>query len=309
MRPETRLIAPATMTPDPPACLGRRRFLALAGTALVHVAGGLRSAEPAREPEFTFAFVTDTHLGRTAAEEKALPGLVDAINRSPAAFTLFGGDLVDNGQKPDHDKRYPVWKDIVKGLKKDWYGVPGNHDPDELFRKHVQPQTDFSVEHKNMRFVCFRDAEPNPGHDGIVTPEQMKWLQGQLDDAGKKGQRVILVAHVIYHENKHPDVGWYVKQGREAFGKLLQANRHVVAFLAGHFHCGLRGWDDSFGVQEVILPSASWNRDRGLDNAPGYSLNEFRPGYVLAEVHRDRLRLRYIPLGIAAVARDLYLRS
>ncbi|NUQ66604.1 MAG: metallophosphoesterase [Pirellulales bacterium] len=307
MYPESTSVS---ATPGPPSGLERRRFLALASSALVSLAGGARSAEPAGNPEFAFAFVTDTHLGRSPSEEKTLPRLVDAINRSPAVLTLFGGDLVDNGQEPGHDRRYPAWKEIVKGLKKDWYAVAGNHDPDELFCKHVQAETDFSVEQEGVRFVCFRDAQPNPGHDGLVTPEQLRWLQDQCDSAGRKGQRVILVAHVIYHENKHPDVGWYVKEGRAAFAMLLRANPHVVAFLAGHFHCGLRGWDDTFGVQEVVLPSASWNQNRGLDKAPGYSVNEFRLGYVLSEVYRDRLRLHYCLLdGEPTVSRDLMLRS
>jgi hypothetical protein len=120
---------------------------------------------------------------------------------------------------------------------------------------------------------------------------------------------VILLAHVVYHANRHPDVGWQIKRGREEFGRLLETRRHVAAFFAGHFHCGLRGWDDSFGVQEVVLPSASWNNDRRLATAPGYHLDEFRPGYVLAEVSGSRLQLRYRPLDGAEARRELTLRA
>src|SRR5262245_11028933 len=95
----------------------RRRFLALAGLA---VAPAVYSA-PAAEPDFTSAVVTDTHLGRTPAEVKRFPEIVDRINATPAAFTLFAGDLVDNGQDAERAKLYPVWVETAKTLKKDWF--------------------------------------------------------------------------------------------------------------------------------------------------------------------------------------------
>lgn len=281
----------------------RRGFLGAAGSGAAILGAGLvLGAETANKPLFTFALATDTHLGRQAGDEERLQQLVTEINRSDAQFTLFCGDLVDNGQVEGNEKRYPIWKEIVKGLEEDFYAVPGNHDPDALFLKHVAESTDFVVEHKDIRFVCFRNAEPNPGHDGIVTADQLKWLQARVEEADQKEQRVVLVSHVAYHENKHPDVGWYLKKGREEFGKLLTANKQIVASVTGHFHCGLRGWDDTAKIQEVVLPSASWNADRGLERAPGYSLKEFRAGWVLAEMYANQLVLHYRPFGGEATA-------
>jgi predicted MPP superfamily phosphohydrolase len=279
--------------------LNRRHFL---GVAASGVAGLAFAAEPARRPEFTFALATDTHLGRQAGDDERLQQLVTEINASAAQFTLFCGDLVDNGQAEGKEKQYTIWKEIVKGLKQDYFAIPGNHDPDPLFLKHIAEKTDFAFEQKGFRFVCFRNAEPNPGHDGVVTPEQLQWLQARLDEAREKDQRVVLASHVAYHENKHPDVGWYVKKGREEFGKLLQTHKQIVASLTGHFHSGLRGWDDTAGIHEVVLPSASWNADRGLSSAPGYSLKEFRAGWVLAEMFADQLVLHYRPLGAEPAA-------
>lgn len=292
--------AQRTLTLD----LNRRHFLGTAATAIAAMGANVTfAAESDKRPEFTFALATDTHLSRQAGDEKQFEKLVGEINRSAAQFTLFCGDLVDNGQGEGKEKQYPAWKEIAKGLKRDYFAVPGNHDPDSLFLNHIAKQTDFVFEHKDFRFVCFRNAEPNPGHDGIVTPEQLKWLKARLDEARDKDQRVVLVSHVAYHENKHPDVGWYVKKGREEFGKLLAANKQIVASLTGHFHCGLRGWDDTAGIHEVVLPSASWNADRGLHAAPGYSLKEFRAGWVLAEMFSDKLVLSYRPLGADSAAK------
>jgi hypothetical protein len=159
------------------------------------------------------------------------------------------------------------------------------------------------LEFKNYRFLTFADAEVNPGHLGVVTPEQIKWLESQLTEAKKKDQRVVLVAHVIYHENKNPDVGWYIKTGRAEFGKLLQANKQIVAFFAGHFHCGMRGWDDTYhGIHEIILPCLSYNRDRMLDKAPGFAIKEIRPAWVQVDVYDRRLVLKYKPVGAEIAA-------
>jgi len=38
-----------------------------------------------------------------------------------------------------------------------------------------------------------------------------KWLQAQIDAAAHDNRRVLLVSHVIYHKNAHPDVGWMIR--------------------------------------------------------------------------------------------------
>ena len=285
--------------------LTRRQFLASAPAV---AASPLLAADP--RPVFSFALVTDTHLGKPGADYvKRMADAVAEINASPAAFTVFCGDLVDRGEVEASQTLYPKWVEIARGLKNDWTAVPGNHDPRDQFTRHVRKQTDSILDFKDYRIVCFADAEPNPGHLGVVTEDQIKWLQARLDEA--KGKRVILAAHVIYHENKHPDVGWYIKDkvSREPMGKLLAANRQVVAFFGGHLHCGMRGWSDTaHGIHEVVLPCVSYNNDRKLDKAPGFAVREFRPAWVRVDVFGDRLVLTYKPVGAEpAATRELKL--
>ena len=279
--------------------LTRRQFLAAAPAA---VAGPLLAADP--KPAFSFALVTDTHLGKPGADYvKRLADAVAEINASPAAFTVFCGDLVDHGEVEKNQRLYGQWVELAKGLKHEWAAVPGNHDPRDQFAKHVRKETDSVLDFKDYRVVCFADAEPNPGHLGVVTADQIQWLQARLDEA--KGKRVILAAHVVYHENKHPDVGWYIKDraSREPMGKLLAANKQVVAFFGGHLHCGMRGWSDTaHGIHEVVLPCVSYNNDRKLDKAPGFAVREFRPAWVRVDVFADKLVLNYKPVGADAAA-------
>lgn len=285
--------------------LSRRQFFTIAPAAL---ASPLLAAEP--QPEFSFALVTDTHLGKPGADYvKRMATAVEEINASPAAFTVFCGDLVDRGEVEASQKLYPKWVELANGLKTEWTAVPGNHDPAAQFTKHVRKETESIIDHKGIRIIAFADAEPNPGHMGVVTEDQLKWLKARVDEA--KGKRVILTAHVIYHENKNPDVGWYIKdkKSRDPFGKLLAGNKQIIAFFAGHHHCGMRGWNDTaHGIHEVILPCVSYNNDRKLDKAPGFAVREFRPAWVRVDVFDTKLVLNYKPVGAEiAAAKELPL--
>lgn len=287
--------------------LTRREFV-VASTSLL-AASQVRGTE---RPSFSFALITDTHLGKPGADYvKRMHTAVTEINAAPCEFTVFCGDLVDRGEVDANQKLYPQWLEIARGLKREFTAVPGNHDPVAQFTRHIRKETDSILEHKGYRIIAFADAEPNPGHLGVVTESQLTWLAARLVEAQKKDQRVILVAHVVHHANQHPDVGWYIKEKsiRAAFGKLLTAHKNIVAFFAGHFHCGMRGWHDTaHGIHEVILPCVSYNNDRKLEKAPGFAVREFRPGWVQVDVFADKLTLNYKPVGAAVAAtKDLIL--
>lgn len=285
--------------------LSRREFLGLVGAGGVVVAAP-RCAEAApadrEKVDLCFALVSDMHLGRKGSKSPArwMRQVVDEINASQAEMTIFLGDLVDTGRK--NEALYPEWVKIAKRLKRPFYAIPGNHDPGSFFTKYIRPKTDYAIDHKGLRFVFFQDTRTT-SHLGTVTPKQLEWIAGQVDDAARKGRRVILCAHITAHPNKHPDTGWWVRTGEKELRALLRAKSDtVVAFFCGHFHCGLRGWSDLAGIHEIVVPSTCWNGDRGLKRAPGFALEEFRRGYVLAELRRDELALRYKPIGAAAAA-------
>ena len=276
--------------------LTRRQFLASTVPLLVL---GCRLAVAA-EPLLSFAIVSDTHLGKGGdGPAKGLAQIVEEINASPAELTLFPGDLVDTGAK--HEPLYAEWLKLAKGLKKPFHAIPGNHDPVEFFKKHIRAETDYAFDHKGFRFVLFNDSELG-SHDGAVTPEQLKWLAAQIDDAAARKLRVFLCAHITSHPNKHPDVAWFVLQGGQELRELLTAKSGtVIAFFSGHFHCGLRGWSDLAGIHEIVVPSACWNGDRKLETAPGFSVKESRKGYVLVDVYPRELQVRYKPVGAPAL--------
>src|SRR5205085_9960091 len=102
-------------------------------------------------------------------------------------------------------------------------------------------------------------------HDGFLTDEQNTWIESQCQAAVKADQFVIVCMHVPAHANKHPDRGWYVHpdQGQTKLYEILTKHQdRVLALWHGHFHNGIRGWEDHSPLQETLFPSALYNQDR-----------------------------------------------
>jgi predicted MPP superfamily phosphohydrolase len=246
-----------------------------------------------------FVIVSDTHLGKGESEG---PGrnwdkAIDEINGLPGDFVLHLGDVVDSGREPF----YPKYVASRAKLKKPIHEIPGNHDPEDLFRKYVSAEIDRSVDYGGVRFVLMGNAHRD-SHLGFITPQQIEWLDGQCREAAASDLKLALCLHVPVHTNAHPDRGWHVKpaDGQTALYEIVDryADR-LVGLLHGHFHNGIRGWRDRKGLLETVLPSVLYNQDRGWKQkgAPGFVLDEFRPGYTLATLGDGKLVLEYKVLG------------
>ncbi len=281
--------------------ISRRATLTAFGASVVSFTrwpAALRACERA-VPEFSFVVVSDTHLGRNDHDGPAEQWARTAREVDAAAgdFVLHLGDIVDGGR----EAQYAVYTEIRKMIRKPVYETLGNHDRQELFAKHVRRTVDLSFDHAGVRFLLLDNTRPD-SHDGFVTAEQIDWLKEQCEGAATARLFVIVGMHVPAHENRHPDVGWYVKpdSGQKEFYAVMTRHRdRVLATFHGHFHCGLRGWEDHTPLQEVVFPSALYNADRHLTQqaAPGYALPEFQPGFALVTIGSEGMTLRYKPVG------------
>ncbi len=256
-------------------------------------------AEAAKLDELSFIVISDTHLGYRDEEGAAKQWTKTAgeIAKAPGDLVLHLGDVVDGGR----EAQYPVYLDIRKRVGKTVHEIPGNHDEPAAFEKHVRRPIDTAVEHQWLRFLLLGNARRD-SHDGFLADGQIEWLADQLGQAERKGQYAMICMHIPAHDNKHPDPACYVKPEHgqtKLYDLLKRRGERVLALLHGHFHVGLRGWDDRKSVQEIVFPSALYNNDRGLtkQKAPGYNLPEFRPGYTLARIKDGVLNLRYQPVG------------
>lgn len=279
------------------ARLTRRQAMAVASSGLITWPAGVISAEAI--PFFDFLIVSDTHLGRkdNKAAERQWQKTAPELDQASGDFVLHLGDVVDGGR----EKQYPIYKEVRKGIRKPVYEIPGNHDPLNGFARHLRKAIDFAFDHKGIRFILCNNSR-RTSHNGFLKEEQLKWIAEQLQGAAKKNLFAILCMHVPAHGNRHPDRGWYIKpeDGQTRLYALLKKHKdRALALFHGHFHNGIRGWDDHHGIQEILCPSALYNLDRGLTakKAPGYNLNEFRPGFVQVQISPKGMRLRYKPVG------------
>jgi len=288
----------------------RRAWLRQAGGAagsLVLWPVCLSAASGARE-RLRFCVISDTHLGYRGqdAAERQWRATAGELARAGGEFVLHLGDVVDGGREP----QYPVYVGIRNTIGKPVYEVPGNHDPQELFERHLRRPADTVVEHRWLRILLLNNTHPD-SHDGFLAEKQLTWIDEQCRGAGQSKLAVLLCMHVPAHENRHPDRGWYVKpqHGQKEFYEILRRHQdRVLAVFHGHFHNGIRGWEDHAPVHEVCFPSALYNQDRRLEEqqAPGYNPQEFRPGFTLVDIHDQTIRLQYKPLGAeVAVEKDL----
>src|SRR5215510_9061055 len=92
------------------APISRRNVLRAAGVAGLTLAINpvLGADAPSDEKPFVFALVTDTHLGRVGElDVEKLKAAVAEINKSKAELVIFCGDLVNAGENPANEPRYP----------------------------------------------------------------------------------------------------------------------------------------------------------------------------------------------------------
>jgi 3',5'-cyclic-AMP phosphodiesterase len=233
---------------------GMLRCMAWVGTGLVWgVAGGVATSRlfgqsPAAKPTFTFAQISDSHLGFARDPNKDVAGTlrqtVARINAlpEPPAFVLHTGDLTHLAKPGEFD----AVAEILKGVKagKVLY-VPGEHDFDgdgnkeylARFGKGTRGAGWYSFDHGGVHFVGLvnvANAKSGSGDGGlgVIGQDQLEWLEKNL--AGLKDSvPVVVFAHVplwMVHEKW----GWGTKDSEQAL-KLLRRFGSVTV-LNGHIH-------------------------------------------------------------------------
>jgi DNA repair exonuclease SbcCD nuclease subunit len=290
----------------------RRSFLwsVACGSGSVLLRPPCLQGSPRERPQLSFIVVSDTHLGYRdqASAARQWERTAREIARAPGDLVLHLGDVVDGGR----EAQYPIYVKTRRLIDKPVYEIPGNHDPQPLFAKHLRKQVDTVVDHHWLRFLLLNNAHID-SHHGFLSAGQLRWLNQQCHEAARRERFVLICMHVPAHTNRHPDRGWYVqpKDGQTRFYEVLkQHQQRLLGVFHGHFHNGIRGWEDHAPVQEIVFPSALYNRDRRLteQKAPGYNLREFRPGFTRVTISGGVLKLEYQPVGDkVSVARDCKL--
>ena len=215
--------------------LQRRGFLKCmtwAGTAMIWtVAGGvprsrlIGSAEAAANDSFTFAQISDSHLGFdkpanpnvTATLQDALNG-VAAMPQKPA-FMIHTGDITHLSKPAQFDTA----AQLIGGTKLTLHTVPGEHDILEengksylnRFGKGTKGDGWYSFNANGVHFVGLVNVVNLQGNGlGALGSEQLEWLEDDVKHL-TASTPIVVFAHVplwiVY-----ADWGWGTSDGAQA---------------------------------------------------------------------------------------------
>src|SRR5581483_7492287 len=234
--------------------LSRRGFMecmAWAGTGVLWtVSGGmlssssLASAASTDDRAFTFAQISDTHVGFNGpANRDAMATLTEAIARlnalaAPPAFVLHTGDLT-HGQKAG---AFDTLNEALKGVRTERVlFVPGEHDVfldggKEYLARYgagTVGQGWRSFDYGGTHFVGLVNVLQYKA-DGLgnLGREQLEWLEKDLAPLAASTP-IVLYSHVPLWA-VYPAWGWTTGDAVEAFGYLKRFGS--VTALNGHIH-------------------------------------------------------------------------
>ena len=197
----------------------------------------MRELLPEKKPGLLFrmAVVGDPQLGFTDYQADVLrfQMAVEQINRSGAELTLVMGDMVHDA---DQEEAYADVKKISEQLSGPCYFARGNHDRLDLYQKYFHPQPDFSVTHKNWRFVFISAI----GNQRGLTDEQLQFVEAEFKAANKAGETIVVGLHVSPWQDNEKGRGGYnqIGPGRDPLVELM--DQYGVLFcLSGHYHRGV----------------------------------------------------------------------
>jgi 3',5'-cyclic-AMP phosphodiesterase len=187
--------------------INRRRFLALTGAAgaSTWMGSSLHGLSPAGHTagsqDFTFLFITDTHL---QPELNAAQGCDQCFKKARAIksdFVLQGGDHVFDALEVDRSRASSVF-DLYAKTEQDLamkvYHTLGNHDcfgilpssgvaeSDPLYGKKMFEErfgkTYYSFDHKGVHFIVLDSIgiTGDRAYEGRVDGVQIDWLKGDL---------------------------------------------------------------------------------------------------------------------------------
>jgi len=180
-----------------------------------------------QEGRFSFALVTDTHIGGEGADED-LRRTVDDINATDSiAFVIVSGDVTEFGS----DTELRLAKRILDGLRKPWYIIPGNHDTKwsesgaNSFRVVFGGEA-FAFTHGSWLFLGTNSGPNMRMGPGQIPRENIVWLDSVLSVPANREKKIISVNHYPLDEGLN---NWF-----ELTDRLKKLDTRLA--LCGHGH-------------------------------------------------------------------------
>ena len=209
----------------------------------------------------SFALLTDTHISTSNPRPmEDLQRSIADINQNPnIEFVVVTGDLTESGDRASIE----AVKAALEQLNVPFYATSGNHETTwsesgVMDFTRVFGDSRFSFTHNGMYFIGFNSGPVIRMADGHVAPQDIAWLQHNLDSVSRAGDAPIFV--FTHYPLRNGDVdNWY-----DVTDVLRQHN--VQCIMGGHYHRNLLF--DCDGIADVL--NRSNLRDK--DTINGYSI-------------------------------------
>lgn len=278
-----------------------------------------------KQPLFTFAIITDTHI-RPPGSDDSSPFPVNelangraryaaaAIARHKPAFTIHLGDMVHPlPHLPTYGAAAEEALRIFKPLGDRLHFVPGNHDvgdkpmagspagpvtgETETLYNRFFGNTHYSFEHEGLRVIVINSSLAGSGSPLEV--EQKTWLEAELSAGGAK--RTLLFSHYppfIDHPGEPLHYDNYEAASRAWLLELIE-RYEVEAVFSGHVH---QFFYNRVGETPLYcLPPTSFIRQDfselyRTDPAPEFGRNDAgKFSYALVDVFAEGHKLHIVP--------------
>ncbi len=180
-----------------------------------------------QDGRFSFALVTDTHIGGSSADEDLKRTVEDINGIDSVAFVIVSGDVTEFGS----DVELRLAKKILDRLEKPWYIIPGNHDTKwsesgaNSFRVVFGGEA-FAFSHGGWLFIGTNSGPNMRMGPGQIPRENIVWLDSVLSVPANRAMKIISVNHYPLDEGLN---NWY-----ELTGRLKQFDTRLA--LCGHGH-------------------------------------------------------------------------
>jgi Icc protein len=262
-----------------------------------------------------FAYLTDTHLKPDITAEA---GFAKALHHAQSIkpkvdFIMNGGDSIMDSLDADKQKTQTQWDLFHSVLKKEnslpVYHCIGNHDVWGWFIKNNKPEADrlygkawvvetlqmpkryYSFTKDKWHFIVLDSTQLNPagGYIAYLDPEQMSWLQQELEQT--KDKFICIVSHIpilsicagLFFDKTEANGDLKIQRNLMhtdflALKKIFMKYPNIKVCLSGHIH--LQDELDYLGIKYYCNGAVCGNWWKG-------SFQEFAPAYAVIELYND----------------------
>jgi rhamnogalacturonyl hydrolase YesR/outer membrane protein assembly factor BamB/predicted MPP superfamily phosphohydrolase len=220
---------------------------------------------------FQFALVSDTHIGGEGADKDLLRTVSDINANDSLDFVIISGDVTEFGS----DRELLLAKEILDGLNKPWYIIPGNHDTkwsesgSNSFRRIFGSEA-FAFSHDGYLFIGTNSGPNMRMGPGQIPRENIVWLDSVLNFPENRPLKIISVNHYPLDNGLN---NWYELTDRLKKGDVRLA-------LCGHGHSN-RVMDFE-GIPALMARSNL----HAKDSVGGYNIMRFSGDTVLTAAVR-----------------------